>query len=66
MAKPFKGTINLDIRDSTPAWDAFLPEEAPEGTPHTTPTSTSTSTSSDIWPPPWLATEGRLHARARR
>jgi hypothetical protein len=24
MAKPFKGTINLDIRDSTPDWDAFL------------------------------------------
>jgi hypothetical protein len=24
MAKPFTGTINLDIRDSVPDWDAFL------------------------------------------
>jgi len=23
MAKPFKGTINLDIRDSAPEWDPF-------------------------------------------
>jgi hypothetical protein len=24
MPRPFKGIINLDIRDSTPDWDAFL------------------------------------------
>ena len=30
MAKPFKGKIDLDIRDSTPEWGA-LPEKAPEG-----------------------------------
>jgi hypothetical protein len=24
MARPFKGTIHLDIRDSKPDWDAFL------------------------------------------
>ena len=33
MAKPFKGRIDLDIRDSTPDWDAFLPDKAPDGTP---------------------------------
>ncbi len=34
MAKPFQGEINLDIRDSTPDWDAFLPDKAPEGAPN--------------------------------
>ena len=34
MARPFQGRINLDIRDSTPDWDAFLPERAPEGAPN--------------------------------
>ncbi|HEY1689011.1 MAG TPA: arylsulfatase [Solirubrobacteraceae bacterium] len=34
MPKPFKGTINLDIRDSKPDWDAFLPDRAPEGAPN--------------------------------
>jgi hypothetical protein len=29
MPKPFKGVIKLDIRDSTPDWDAFLPDKAP-------------------------------------
>ena len=31
MAKQFKGEINLDVRDSTPDWDAFLSDRAPEG-----------------------------------
>ena len=26
--------IELDIRDSTPDWDAFLPDKAPEGAPN--------------------------------
>jgi arylsulfatase A-like enzyme len=34
MAKPFTGKIELDIRDSTPDWDAFLPDKAPEGAPN--------------------------------
>jgi hypothetical protein len=34
MPKPFKGEIKLDIRDSTPDWDAFLPDNAPEGAPN--------------------------------
>ena len=34
MAKPFTGRIELDIRDSTPDWDAFLPDKAPEGAPN--------------------------------
>jgi hypothetical protein len=29
MAKPFKGKIELDIRDSVHDWDAFLPGRAP-------------------------------------
>jgi hypothetical protein len=34
MAKQFKGTINLDIRDSVPDWDPFLQPQAPEGAPN--------------------------------
>ena len=34
MAKPFKGRIDLDIRGSTPDWDAFLPDKAPDGAPN--------------------------------
>jgi arylsulfatase len=34
MAKPFKGKIELDVRDSTPDWDAFLADKAPEGAPN--------------------------------
>jgi hypothetical protein len=30
MAKPCKGKIELDIRDSVPDWDAVLPGQAPE------------------------------------
>lgn len=29
MAKPFKGTINVDIRDSEPDWTPFEPPVAP-------------------------------------
>ena len=29
MSKPFTGVNNLDIRESTRDWDAFLPEMAP-------------------------------------
>jgi arylsulfatase A-like enzyme len=34
MAKPFKGTINLDGRDSVPDWEPFLQPVAPEGAPN--------------------------------
>ena len=34
MRKEFKGRIELDIRDSTPDWDAFLPDKAPERAPN--------------------------------
>jgi hypothetical protein len=34
VAKPFKGKIELDIRDSVLDWDAFLPDKAPEGAPN--------------------------------
>ena len=29
MKKPFKGTINVDIRDSKPDWEPFEPPMAP-------------------------------------
>lgn len=32
--KPFKGVIKLDIRDSKPDWEPFLPPRAPEGAPN--------------------------------
>ncbi|MEU8609603.1 arylsulfatase [Actinoplanes sp. NPDC048791] len=33
MSKPFKGTINVDIRDSVPDWAPFEPPKAPVGAP---------------------------------
>lgn len=32
--KPFRGVMKLDIRDSTPDWEPFLPKRAPEGAPN--------------------------------
>jgi hypothetical protein len=34
MSDNWKGTINLDIRDSMPDWDPFLQPQAPEGAPN--------------------------------
>ncbi len=34
MTKPFKGTINIDIRDSVPDWEPFEQPKAPKGTPN--------------------------------
>ena len=34
MAKPFKGTINIDIKDSTPDWEPYAQPIAPEGAPN--------------------------------
>jgi arylsulfatase len=34
MATPFKGRIELDIRESTPDWEPFLQPQAPEGAPN--------------------------------
>ena len=31
---PFKGVINLDVRDSTPDWEPFLPPRAPADAPN--------------------------------
>ena len=30
MPRPFKGTVNLDVRDSKPDWPAFLADTAPK------------------------------------
>ena len=32
--KPFKGVIQLDVRDSTPDWEPFTLARAPEGAPN--------------------------------
>jgi arylsulfatase A-like enzyme len=32
--KPFKGTINVDIRDSVPDWAPFEPPKVPDGSPN--------------------------------
>ena len=31
--RPFKGTINVDVRDSVPDWEPYMPPPAPEGSP---------------------------------
>ena len=33
MTVPFKGKINVDIRDSVPDWSPFAPPRAPDGAP---------------------------------
>ncbi|WP_353643117.1 arylsulfatase [Mesorhizobium sp. WSM2239] len=32
--KPFKGVIKLDVRDSKPDWEPYLPPRAPKGAPN--------------------------------
>ena len=34
MAKPFRGTVNIDVKDSTPDWEPFAQPTAPEGAPN--------------------------------
>src|SRR5438309_461514 len=34
MAEQFKGTVNVDIRDSVPDWSPFEPPKAPDGAPN--------------------------------
>src|ERR671930_438338 len=34
MTKPFRGTINVDDRDSVPDWEPYLQPTAPEGAPN--------------------------------
>ncbi len=34
MAKPFQGTINVDIKESVADWEPFIQESAPEGAPN--------------------------------
>ena len=34
MDKKFKGVIQLDVRDSIPDWEPYLPPKAPEGAPN--------------------------------
>jgi len=33
VTRPFKGTINIDIKDSTPDWEPYAQPEAPDGAP---------------------------------
>ena len=32
--RPFKGKINVDVRDSVPDWEPYMPPRAPEGSPN--------------------------------
>jgi arylsulfatase A-like enzyme len=34
MAEPFRGVVNVDIRDSQPDWAPFEPPKAPDGAPN--------------------------------
>jgi arylsulfatase A-like enzyme len=34
MSKPFKGTINIDVRDSVPDWEPYTQPMAPKGAPN--------------------------------
>jgi arylsulfatase A-like enzyme len=32
--RPFNGKINVDVRDSVPDWEPYMPPRAPEGSPN--------------------------------
>ena len=34
MPEPFKGVINVDVRDSEPDWTQFEPPRGPDGAPN--------------------------------
>jgi arylsulfatase len=34
MSKPFRGVVNLDIRDSVPDWEPYEQPKAPDGAPN--------------------------------
>src|SRR5256885_17064655 len=34
VSEQFKGTVNVDIRDSVPDWTPFEPPKAPDGAPN--------------------------------
>ena len=34
MPPPFKGKVNVDVRDSVPDWEPYMPPRAPEGAPN--------------------------------
>ena len=34
MTKPFKGVINIDVRDSVPDWEPYEQPKAPDGSPN--------------------------------
>ena len=34
MSKPFKGIVNIDIKDSVPDWEPYTQPMAPEGAPN--------------------------------
>ena len=34
MSKPFRGVINIDIKQSTPDWEPYTQPKAPEGAPN--------------------------------
>ena len=55
---PFRGVVNIDVRDSTPDWTPFQPPVAPRGRP-TSCTSSSTTSAS----PRWVATAARSTRR---
>ena len=34
MSKPFKGVVNIDVRDSIPDWEPYEQPNAPDGAPN--------------------------------
>jgi hypothetical protein len=34
MSKPFRGVINIDIKQSTPDWEPYTQPKAPDGAPN--------------------------------
>ena len=51
MTVPFRGVINVDVRDSTPDWTPYMAPQAPEGATQSHPTTTAVDRPAGNVPP---------------
>jgi hypothetical protein len=67
MSEPFKGTVNVDIRDSVPGWSPFEPPRAPDGSsPHRFTGGTINRVVIDVSGEPYLGLERQAAAMLAR
>lgn len=65
-SKQFKGTINIDIRDSVPDWEPFGSPKAPPGAPYRFTGGTIKRVAVDVSGEPYLDLEREARAMLSR